>query len=115
MPNSATVAVLFAEEVAGAFARSFAVVHNMLADCIVICWGVRGIVYVVVRKANSNAACQSQGAMQGALHLAFHAGCIAGCLAPGISRKARRSVGCCVQCTLQLVSQHACEHGTLFA
>ena len=115
MPESATVAVLYAGVVAGALAWSFAVVHNMLADCMVICWGVRGIVYVGVRKANSIAACQSQGAMQGASHLASHAGCIAGCLAPGISRKASRSVGCCVRCTLQLVSQHACEHGTLFA
>ena len=115
MPNSATVAVLYAGAVAGSLAGSFAVVHNMLADCMVICWGVRGIVYVGVRKAKFNAACQSQGAMQGALHLAFHAGCIARCLAPRISRKARRSVGCCVQCTLQLVSQHACENCMLFA
>ena len=55
MPESASVAVLYAGAVAGSLAGSFAVVHNMLADCMIIRWAIRGIVYVGIRKAEMNA------------------------------------------------------------
>ena len=88
MPESASVAVLYAGAVAGSLAGSFAVVHNMLADCMVIRWAIRGIVYVGIRKAESNARAnrrvhcrvlgtrhlsrgQSQCGMLHAMHLAI--------------------------------------------
>ena len=75
--------MLYAGVGAGSLAWSFAVVHNMLADCMVICWAIRGIVYVGIRKAelkahaNRRVRCKvlrtlhpTQGALQGAWHQA---------------------------------------------